>query len=273
MVKLSNLALLAASLGVFAVPANAGESDPTYRAQVNADIDWPELKEATRKKGAFVPVGNVIKITPGMTKQQIYTLLDVPHFTEGLFGVRKWNYILNFYTGNADEFVSCQYQIQYDSDVRVASTYWQTQECADLVARLAAPAAPQVVEKIVYVDRPVEKTSTPVQNNFVVTFDLASSELDETDIATINMAVAAARSSGARSISVVGHTDTVADEKTNVPLRKRRADRVAKIIESLVRNEGMPVIVNESTSEALAIATGDEVPEEANRRVTITLNQ
>jgi OmpA-OmpF porin, OOP family len=273
MINLSKAALLAASISVVALPVHANDAEPTYRAQVDPDMDWPELNKATRKKGAFVPAANVIKITPGMTKKQIYTLLDVPHFTEGLFGVRKWNYILNFYTGTGDEYVTCQYQIRYDSDVRVESTYWQTQSCADLAARLTAPAAPQVVEKIVYVDRPVEKASNPVQNRFIVTFDLASSELDETDIATINMAVDAARDNGSRSISVIGHTDTVADDATNVPLRKRRADRVAQTIEAIARNVGVPVIVNQSTSEALAIATGDEVAEEANRRVIITLNK
>jgi outer membrane protein assembly factor BamE (lipoprotein component of BamABCDE complex) len=70
-------------------------------------------------------------VTPGMTKRQVYALLPPPHFGEGLFGVREWNYVLNFYTGTNGEYVRCQYQIRYDRHARVSGTWFRDQVCAD----------------------------------------------------------------------------------------------------------------------------------------------
>jgi OOP family OmpA-OmpF porin len=251
----------------------AGDVEPAYRAAVNADLEWPKMDEATRKKGAFVPIANVVKIAPGMTKNQIYTLLDVPHFSEGLFGVKKWNYILNFYTGTGSEFVSCQYHIRYDRDYRVEATYWQSQQCADLVTKLAAAPSPQTIEKIVYVDRPIPAPAAVAsQRNFIVTFDLGKANLDVSDIEILEAAVATARSIGSTQISVTGHTDTVGPEFANQRLREQRSENVAFALKKIASQGGVVLNVSKSTSVQLAVTTADETPEESNRRVTITIN-
>jgi outer membrane protein OmpA-like peptidoglycan-associated protein len=211
-----------------------------------------------------------------MKKSQIYTLLDVPHFHEGLFCVKKWNYILNFYTGSGDDYVSCQYQIRYDKDMRVESTHWRTQQCADLVnmpAKVAA-VAPQVVEKVVYVDRPTPAApaTRPVNRGYVVTFDTGSAVLDGGDIEILETAVAAAKQAGSSSLSVVGHTDTVGSESYNRALREKRSKAVASALKIIAANGGTEVSVSTSTSPDLAVPTGDETPEEANRRVTVYVN-
>src|SRR3546814_20536068 len=80
-----------------------------------------------------------------MTKDQLYDLIGRPHFHEGVFGVREWNYLFNFRDadGNAS---ACQYQVRIDADALVESTHWKPSTCAGFI-KLEAPAAqPPVVE-------------------------------------------------------------------------------------------------------------------------------
>lgn len=113
---------------------------PAYRPTVDASIEFPVPERAARKAAAFVPAGNILMVTPGTQKSHIYTLLGAPHFHEG-FNVRRWNYILNLYTGNGDEFLPCQYQIHFGRGGRVQQTYFIRPECAELLDRSATPDA------------------------------------------------------------------------------------------------------------------------------------
>ncbi len=71
--------LLAVTLAfAAAAPALAQESLPTFRASVRTDANFPNPEDAARKGGAFVAPEAVLRVTPGMTKSQVYTLLHVP---------------------------------------------------------------------------------------------------------------------------------------------------------------------------------------------------
>ena len=89
------LAALGAATLVTALPAQAGDTLPAYRAQVSADVSFPDAGRATRPQGVFIPARHIAMVAPGLKKSEVYTLLDVPHFSEGLFGVHRWNYIVN----------------------------------------------------------------------------------------------------------------------------------------------------------------------------------
>ena len=153
--RIFQIALAAAALSCSPAAVFADEGLPSSHAMVDAAVVFPEVNQATRREGAFVSPHHVLMVTDGMTKKQIYTLLDLPHFTEGMFGVKRWNYILNFYTGQNSEYKSCQYQIQFDQKYRVSGTYWRDAECASLVERLLANADP-VVKKAVTVSEPLK---------------------------------------------------------------------------------------------------------------------
>ena len=67
--------LLAVTLAFAAAPpALAQESLPTFRASVRTDANFPNPEDAARKGGAFVAPEAVLRVTPGMTKSQVYTL-------------------------------------------------------------------------------------------------------------------------------------------------------------------------------------------------------
>src|SRR3546814_12185416 len=57
---------------------------------------FPDLATATFAGGTYPNVDNLRAIAPGMTKDQLYDLIGRPHFHEGVFGVREWNYLFNF---------------------------------------------------------------------------------------------------------------------------------------------------------------------------------
>lgn len=127
--------------------AAASEGLPSYRPGVSDAMTFPDVERATRKEGVFVSAHNIGMVTPGMTKEQVYALIGVPHFHEGLFGVRRWNYILNLYTGEGDKYVACQYQIRFDRKARVERTWFRESTCVNILEQHLAVDMPKTVVK------------------------------------------------------------------------------------------------------------------------------
>jgi outer membrane protein OmpA-like peptidoglycan-associated protein len=200
-----------------------------------------------------------------MTKGQIYTLLDVPHFRTGLVGVRRWNYILNFYTGNGDEYVACQYQIRFDSRSRVEGTYWRDQSCADLVERLLASpsvAAPVAAPAATVV---VSRSSVPTRT-YDFTFAFDSSVVDAEGMRVLREAAQEINTGQYAEVIVTGYTDTVGSVDYNDALAARRAAQGAGVLRSLVS-----VPVYSRSSRDLEVPTTTQVEDVRNRRVQIEL--
>ncbi|AIY42974.1 Outer membrane protein A precursor [Collimonas arenae] len=187
-------------------------------------VTFPDRDSASLKEGTFVNIDNLRQVAPGLSKNQLYALLQEPHFSEGVFGVRKWNYIFNFRTGKGDEFVSCQYQIQFDDHKLVKATYWKDPACADFLKR---PAAPEVVVA------PVAIAANP--EKFVLSMDtlfpFAKSSLDSILPAgrTALDDLAAKIKSGYVSLSaivVTGYADRIGSPESNQTLSLARAATV-----------------------------------------------
>ena len=98
----------------------------------DGSVGFPERSSAWLKEGQFVNLDNLRQVKPGLTKNQVYALIQEPHFNEGVIAVHVWNYLLNFRTPEGD-VVSCQYQVQYDDKMTVKATYWKEPACAALL--------------------------------------------------------------------------------------------------------------------------------------------
>ncbi len=107
---------------------------------------FPAASSAWQKEGTFPNLDNLRAVRSGMTKDQLYASLDRPHFGEGMVGVREWDYIFNFRT-TGDEYVTCQYKVLFDKDMKARSFYWAPESCAAVLnkpepQRAQAPVAP-----------------------------------------------------------------------------------------------------------------------------------
>ena len=220
--------VLAVTIAALAGPVSAHADD--------AAVTFPERDEAWLKEGTFPNVDNLRQMMPGLSKDQVYALLQEPHFSEGFFGVRKWNYIFNFRTGKGNEYVTCQYQIVYDSNGRVKSTHWKEHECDALVAQASAGPAAAV---------PTVSEHFAVNDDVLFAFDRSSLNDLLPGGRTALDDIAERLNGGYRSlksVTIIGHADRIGPDAHNQELSLARAQTVRDylVTKGLPRN---PVVV------------------------------
>lgn len=260
--------LTAAIIALLTAPAFAEDQLPATKAVVAPDREYPEPDHATRPRGVFVEAEQVLRVIPGLTKGQVYTLLDVPHFHEGLFGVRTWNYLLNFHTGGGDQYVTCQFQVHFGKHGIVDGAFWKDQKCADLVDQLAKP---KVVVQQQIVAQPVAVVEP---SRYELHFDFDSAQVRSGEAVTVATIADRIQATHPRSVMIVGMTDTKGSSAHNDDLAQRRAGAVADALRTDLSARGVALPqISTGASRELAVPTGAEVKEEANRRVVVTLSQ
>ena len=110
----------------------------------------------------------------------------------------------------------------------------------------------------------------PAIKQFIVFFGFNKYNLTAEAQAVVAEAASAAKSQGAASIAIVGHTDTVGGNAYNQKLSEKRAGAVK---DELVRL-GIPgdkISAMGKGETELLVQTGDSVKEPQNRRATIDL--
>ncbi len=112
--------------------------------------------------------------------------------------------------------------------------------------------------------------TAPMVHQFVVFFDFNKSTITPEARQIIEQAAAAAKSQGAASINLTGHTDTVGTEAYNMKLSIRRAEAVKKVLVELGVAAKEIGVVGKGKTELL-VPTADGVREPKNRRVEIVL--
>lgn len=217
---------------------------------------FPDKTSAVRSEGSYPDVNALVKIKPGMTKAQVYELLGVPHFKEGVMRVKEWDYIFHFpVAGGA--VVTCQYKVLYDSSLKVGDTHYLPENCLSQLE----PAKPAVMQR---------------ELNAEALFAFASAQLSAQGESQIRQLAADIRQSGqdVRQITITGHTDRFGSAESNLRLSQARAESVkrvlvasglpANVITSLGMGESMPRVQCEGGKSAATIAC--LAP---NRRITI----
>ncbi|MEL6267495.1 MAG: OmpA family protein [Pseudomonadota bacterium] len=112
----------------------------------------------------------------------------------------------------------------------------------------------------------------PIDTNFVVYFGFNRSDLTARAREVLDDVVAAFGSIGATAASIVGHTDTVGSPAYNQRLSERRARTVDAGLQSRGIPAGATTVAGRGERD-LARITGDNVREQLNRRVEITLSE
>ncbi|MDP9894317.1 outer membrane protein OmpA-like peptidoglycan-associated protein [Variovorax boronicumulans] len=189
------------------------------------DEDFPAPGSATWQQGAFPNLEALRTMRTGMGKDQVRELLGFPHFSEGLAGVREWNYIFHFRTGAGPEYITCQYMVRFNADVLVNGTYWKGPGCADLLK--PAPAAARPVAVIQPAPAPARTTTLGADGLFRFDgrslADLLPDGRRKLDALASDIK---ARPSPVGAVRVTGHTDRLGSESYNQALSLARATTV-----------------------------------------------
>jgi outer membrane protein OmpA-like peptidoglycan-associated protein len=188
------------------------------------DDDFPALNSAKWQQGTFPNLEALRAMRTGMGKDQVRELLSFPHFSEGLGGVREWNYIFHFRTGAGPAYITCQYMVRFNADVLANGMYWKGPGCADLLRPPPAAARP-----VATVQPAVAPAKTTLGADGLFRFD-GRSLADLLPEGRRKLDVLASDIKGSarpvNAIKVTGHTDRLGSNTYNQALSLARANTV-----------------------------------------------
>jgi len=186
------------------------------------ELVWPAPADVTpmHRGGTFPNLVNLRQVRAGLNKQQVSDLIGYPHFSEGLWGVREWNYVFNFRKPGSDEVTVCQYKVLFDENKLSRSFYWKPESCAAL---LEDPKS-------------VSQAGEEAPHRFSLSADalFAFGKADVTPTGREALAGLAAElhkhMEQVRSIRVTGYTDHLGTSDSNLLLSERRARAVMDVL-------------------------------------------
>lgn len=266
---MSKAALGAASIAAVLVLAGCASPPNSDRTELREAGDgFPALEGNWYGGGQFVDPDSVLRIAEGQSKDQVRQLIGNPHYSEGFFGVREWNYVFNLYTGNGNEYITCQYQVHYDDDMALESTRWRDAQCPALLV-------PIEVEEIT-----TELREEKLTLSSDVLFDFDSDQLTLEGRRTVDQVTQTITNDFVSpSVLIVGYTDRFGNEAYNSALSNSRAETVgARMATQGVRRSSIMTAGRGMTDPVVEcpgrIATSS-VTEclRPNRRVEITVTE
>lgn len=209
-------------LFVVAVALSGCHQNPSHPERDGSikEVIWPAPENAKlwTGQGIFPAPENISLLNKGITKDQVYFIIGRPHFDEGVFSVREWDYLLHFRTPGIgmNGVTTCQLKIIYNSDKRVSGIYWKS------VAPRSNLCPPDVGQR---------KVNNRYILNSDILFGLNQHHIDKSNhnvLQNIEGIISSIREKGEyKSISVYGYTDWQGDRSYNMKLSALRAESVA----------------------------------------------
>lgn len=209
------LALLAAS-GCTSWVSHGLRDDGTA-----SEIVFPAMPADPSREGAFPNLDNLRTVGAGMTKDQLFGLLGHPHFREGMFGVREWDYLFHFRT--AAGVRTCQYKVLFDKDYVARGFHWQPAACSAVLDDKTPPAA-------VAVEAPAERRFT-LTADALFAFDRGGpQDIKAEGRAQVRQLADSLKGSSFERVEVVGYTDRLGGTAYNLRLSGQRAQTVRALL-------------------------------------------
>jgi outer membrane protein OmpA-like peptidoglycan-associated protein len=201
------------------VGCHAAKSDASGEAAGNTSIVFPDPARASEPEGLFVNVENLRKVAPGLTKHQLYALLGAPHFNEGVWNVKTWNYLFDFRKSDgSSDYFACQFQVVFGKGAIASEFHWKPEACKSVLDEHAEVAAAPV---------PVALPKEPIRLASDTLFDFDQVQLTASGRQQLDGLLQQVRSaSQVESILVVGYTDRIGSDSYNLALSRRRAEAV-----------------------------------------------
>lgn len=195
-------------------------------------ITFPEKAKVTPflKADFYGNESDLNNLRTGLNKDQVQMLIGNTHFLYKLMTVRTWHYIFKFRELDKPDII-CQYQIQFDEQMKVSGSYFDKPAC---VLHLQPLPAGTVLETEAPASVPVA-TPLPANAQFTLPtnmlFGFNKSKLNDlpepvrdtlrsfaqqlkTNLATLE------------SITIIGHTDRLGNDEQNLKLSTARAETI-----------------------------------------------
>ncbi|MCC8397494.1 outer membrane protein assembly factor BamE [Paraburkholderia sp. MMS20-SJTR3] len=237
--RLARLTVVGLAAAVFLTACGTSRlsnfDDNGHLAAKSAPV-FPKIEDNHwQPEGTFPNLDNLRRVGPGLTKNQLYDLLGRPHFDEGEFNVREWDYVFNFRTGKGNEYITCQYKVLFDHNKLAQEFYWKPDSCADqLTPKVAAPTANIIVPA-------AAPRKVTLSADALFAFDRSDlgnmqragkEKLDQ-------LAVQLRQMKSLKNVQVLGYTDRLGSDAHNLSLSQARAATVR----SYLMQRGVPAVV------------------------------
>lgn len=202
---------------------------------VQAEEVWfPEVERSYLDQVQRYEVSDAVQISNGLTKDQIRHILGNPHFSEGVFNVKMWNYVLDLRIPYTQEYRRCQLRIDFDSSFLAERHVWRERECHQMIIDALQQPKPQIIEKAVPMPVVTERTVYPEpkqQVNVLFNFDKHDAGNIIGGIGNVRILAQQILAENPPMIYVAGYADRLGQSDYNVRLSNRRAETVVKLLQ------------------------------------------